>query len=1450
MQQQDSSSTGNAGKKPVAPGASPSGKSGSPGARRSSIASSGSPSADKKVEKSRSFSRKSTVKKKTGKNAEAVEEVDPFTTNRRIDVWESDRQLQYTHHALESAVLEIDGRPVLKAKGLLKASLPIKFVERIEKWLQRARYRLKGDVCSRLLNIIKRVVDVNKKNRIQRQMQNMTLETRGVFQNSELVEVPSGMQSPRASLDAASRIQHFDRLREESARIHHMHPAQLLQVKEGPQKPLELGELLMPFPDMRRSGSAATRRAHTPGALSSMAQNVRAVNKAGSVSEVRMVGQYQPLEQWEDFVTRWVQDAPPPTRPNHLGDLRLSPNLGRARSQPEKRRITSFEDLVSFGSEPPPPILSGDTGGFGEKKIVSTWKRSGQKDSSGKHKNWLLPGSAHDEQESADKDAEPVLAGVISLIDLGPVERKGLPKSGIVVANKLHARTGLRHGRRSSQKAEHREPEKQSEGSKVYDANVEHLTQHFLQTRGFEKPQTASCRLSQDAALRKLLADAVNPPGVQHSRCVPFSAALKSVPLDNQHLVQRCTTPEVGYVQACLNQCINPHVMKFFSERSTKLDLSSYLVGDDDLQAVMDSLLVPNYGAGAEQHRPGIREIILSGNRRLSDSMLSRFITTLLLGSKVAGVLPCVHQVRTLCFSNCTGLGSQTFDVICNLLRQQNLRHLEDLDFKGVRIPDMSWDYIIESIGSSFSLRKLNLAQTGCGFRSQSSCCAVANLIGAGAKETTSGCHRLERVDISGNHFRHEGCAALGESLKHVTDVFEEFDLSHNAGFPSNPNEDGHESGDGHTLFNPVMHVLETLGETTVRKVAFANCQLSYEEDCILEDSVASSDITHIELSDNPHGEHGLRCLIRMLCRKRDTKEQIKYLGISTVRNSKLPPDLLKFDFVDPSASYRLSLRNPQHRSMLKMLLKRSEECGGKFTCFSNEELDGRVSKLESLCSKRFDRGGDDWQVPLEGVMTFFFLLPPCYTPKDDVKSVFRKFESRQKIKVGFDGFARLLRLYLSLPDERSHMVMLLAMSRDLVLKPCQLRFLGQATPLLFDFIVVTLMSCILTPIPRQVILEIIDQTTPGSAKLHMTGIALARRIKGEVSSLLSFNAMHSDGHYDLNLDNLADRGTAQRCMVISNWVRNQCAAQGRVDLSEHGNGDCLRHTTISRTKFVFDSTLWQLPDEGQFVFDLVLPRLPLNADDVLDSDEVQMIKQVILQSQCNFLHKCQALRLIAHRIMLRPMDLVEIIKCFPLCLPEYRAASKDGFRPRVEAFVILYNRTLYHASVVSPHVLFNPTIFHREEAQEIRSRLGWLHTFDLVNLHLKTSNLGNRHGPFDMSQYEGWILVKLLIQISFQEQGINFYDCIWTPKANMYERGYAFCIPKDWVPNPPHYGDFTGTFQSKPEEVNYTKRREMAASFLGWTWPPERQCLAEVYKGARKLEREQREERNSNRRS
>jgi len=932
------------------------------------------------------------------------------------------------------------------------------------------------------------------------------------------------------------------------------------------------------------------------------------------------------------------------------------------------------------------------------------------------------------------------------------------------------------------------------------ESRVARMTQHFLHLRGLDKPAAAQAGVGrgEESAVDTVFA---NPRSKLSMRqCVPPARKPYDIEPENLHIVERCWTPEVGYARGCLNAGVNPNIVKFFANPSSKLDFADYLIGDNDLQAFLDALQSPQHVKSQKSKRPLVTNITLSNNKRLSDSMISRFLSSTLQDNALSGPAS-MGQLKVLTFSDCIGFGIRSFEILCNFLRRGvELRNLEEMDLQGVPVPPTMWLKLCGCLSAPRNLRRLCLARTGCGKHSQEDCRAVAGLIGVWGAQGS--CKHLQYLDISGNHFLHIGCAALGEALRNACDEFQEVDLSHNAGLAALH----YDSND----FNPIMHVLEALGETTVTKAAFVNCQISFAEDCILEDAVASSEITHLDLGDNPHGEQGLRCLARLLLARR-----LESMGLLCPRNSPLPPDTVKYDYVDPSAAYRLKLNHPQHRSVLRLLLKRSEQCGGNFSCFSEEVLDGkRLSDgMRNLCTKRIDRGGDDWQVPREGILTFTFEVTRCYKPLDELETVLYRFERSQRVKVDFDGFARLVRLYRSLPDERSQRLLMCAMGRDLVLKLCHLKHFLKTSKDELNFIMVTLLPTLDVQTSRTLLIDLIESCRERSA------ISMVTQLKKMTSSLLYFNAKHADGHYSLDLSNFTDRRTAQQCMVISQWVRTQNIELRRPDLSEYGNHDCLRHASVSGRKFIYDSINWQLPDEGLLIFDFVLPRLPLNTEDAAPVFVVDQICNQLLNSPCNFQDRLKALRLISHRLVLRPEELVELLHVFPSCAVDYAHCKKQDFYPLVEMYVLLYNRTLYHSKVVSPRILYNSKLLEPEESFEIQRRLGWIHTFDIVNLHCKVSNLGTRHGPMDLATWDGWVVAKAIIAISQTEAHLNFENCYWSEKHALYERGYTFTVPIEWVPDPPRIGKFTCSWHSRVEEVNYKKRRELAAIHFGWTF-------------------------------
>ncbi|CAE8633362.1 unnamed protein product, partial [Polarella glacialis] len=444
-----------------------------------------------------------------------------------------------------------------------------------------------------------------------------------------------------------------------------------------------------------------------------------------------------------------------------------------------------------------------------------------------------------------------------------------------------------------------------------------------------------------------------------------------------------------------------------------------------------------------------LREMDLSQNRRLSDGTLARFLTTSLLGR--SEIAPCIGPLKVLRLSNCSELGEHALEALSRIFSQSRaFEVLEEIDLSGVVVPSRSWQPLVQGLGSSSTLRHLGLAGTGCGSHSQRDCTSVASLL--------VGLRSLEVLDISGNHFSFLGCQAVSKNLGFATSALQELDLSHNTGFPARHQQmeesadaDDHKHMEGKKpRFNPIMFVLEGLCSARLRRVTLASCQLSYGEDVILEDALQTSGITQLNVEDNPHGEQGLRCLVRILARGRKDRRVaagFEDLRLGEIRRSGENLGCVSYSYADPTAAYSLKLDHPQHRSVLRLLLKRAEEvCGGggkEFGCFQEETLDGKPASVQALCQKQRNSGGDTWLVPTSGTLNLTFKLALACNPKDGVDAAIRSHSRRMRIPVSLKSFSRLWQVYTSLPSRTSQELFLRAVSWDLSFKLPQVKILA-----------------------------------------------------------------------------------------------------------------------------------------------------------------------------------------------------------------------------------------------------------------------------------------------------------------------------------------------------------------------------------------------------------------------
>jgi len=425
----------------------------------------------------------------------------------------------------------------------------------------------------------------------------------------------------------------------------------------------------------------------------------------------------------------------------------------------------------------------------------------------------------------------------------------------------------------------------------------------------------------------------------------------------------------------------------------------------------------------------------------------------------------------------------------------------------------------------------------------------------------------------------------------------------------------------------------------------------------------------------------------------------------------------------------------------------------------------------------------------------------------EDADAVWREFVRTRKVAVGLKAFVRVVSVFRDCRDTRSQEILLEAMSKDLVLKMCQVKHLGGLAEHMYAFIVKTLLAAVDGSTSRMAMFELVNSISQSPES----------PVRLETKNILLLNTSHPDGHYLLDLTFNADFGTAQRLITLGSWDKHRQMARNAPDISQHGNFETFRNAKYMGTTFVFDSK-WTVPLQGTFEFDYVSPNKlnPLLCRSI-DRFSFEQLVDLTHSSACRIVDKITTIRLVAHQMIVTPDQVEMFLKVFPLWKTAWEEDHETPCQPRLEMFVILYNRCVRQHELLTPNCLYKPTLMHPAEVQALRQRLGWIHTFDPLNVDSQLSNLGNRHGPLDLSIYDSWTICKFLISLSLKEEGENLNDTKWSEYQAFADRGYCFTVPVTWVPDPPRIGDFTTTYYVKPADQRMQTRLNLAKTFLGW---------------------------------
>lgn len=565
-------------------------------------------------------------------------------------------------------------------------------------------------------------------------------------------------------------------------------------------------------------------------------------------------------------------------------------------------------------------------------------------------------------------------------------------------------------------------------------------------------------------------------------------------------------------------------------------------------------------------------------------------------------------------------------------------------------------------------------------------------------------------------------------------------------------------------------------------------------------------------------------------------------LDVREFRHARPSPASIPYEYSDPSTTYSLDLRYPQHRALLRTLLRRCRDSGHQpREMFNFQELPGNVLDPAKACDSKDG-------LPKHGAMTFSFLFPPLQvSAHKDITSLVTLNSKTRKLKVSLWSFVRLSYMFRQLIDEEARRVLLDAMAADLMLKLCHVKYLSE------------LDSCLRFPVLECLLPTVHNLDRMGGLEMVVNAKASrARSLQASVPAtfgLLLFNLHCPSGNYAMDMVVPADRRVLELLLLVNEWDRHRAMALGMPDLSQHGGHECVRNATLEGRGIEWHSSEFAFPSGGMLSLDYVSPFRPPKDCEPSGQALLDKIRTALQSSACEATPKVLVLRTMLHLLVLTPEQCWELVTVFP---GETHPHLVQRFSARVEAYVAMFGRCIRPADLLSakPCGLYGLSLFKRGEVLKVRFRLGRLRTFNLLLCdefrltpgararslaeRLATGLLdheGNRWRlqdlrllddptsiadankyTMDLSIHEDWAFTKLLLTLAKLEKGEHLDEPSWSEMAHLEERGTRWLVPPEWHKEVPRAGIFSVRFFTEKREYrDMALRQSLAEKFLGW---------------------------------
>ncbi|CAE7214047.1 RPA1, partial [Symbiodinium necroappetens] len=706
------------------------------------------------------------------------------------------------------------------------------------------------------------------------------------------------------------------------------------------------------------------------------------------------------------------------------------------------------------------------------------------------------------------------------------------------------------------------------------------------------------------------------------------------------------------YLQECDLRATVPDTLDFNTGFSSKLSAPHRGLTDHDLLSV----------TGMLPERQKVDEVCLKQNSGLTDASLVPFLRQFLKVPRLA------EGLCSLNLKQCKGAGWQSLEVLRQLTFAA--RNLRELNLSGVQVGTHLQLKLCESLGVHRNLQFIGLSRSGLGGTCLTEDC-LRHLLSSRSNR---------KLDLSWNVFSKKDFQVIGDYIAENTCLMHLL-LDNTAAYIVG--ED-----------TPISELIEKLAfNSALRSLSICTNRIDSRAALVIEDSLEGHPmLSRLYLRNNPLGIHGLRSILRLLCRKESSMSRLDIEGCKSgdEKTKSTETHTKVFSFTNPGGKYILDLGIPYDRSLCRMLYETAE----RFNLEHNKAFVNINHSHPPYHHPVRDSIGQ-YKVRREGILTFTFNVESAIAAawSNVADDDFIGFLNSHLAMMRFEPHKRKLRPLLANWKAISGMhaeqeTFLTALASDFNMEVPYLEYMVQACP----------------EASNEILFRLIPSLKRDGCSTFLA-MSLFPRVEDlletqwRMESFLLFNPQNPTGRYKLKLENSTDFAVAQQLLLLDRWESVVNRRHNRGDVSQRGNRSQLRNELYQGRALHLSVKLlteWAMPEFGEFECDYATSYHPKQGSKPLSDTLWESVMMAIYDSPCRPEDQLKVLKIISHQIFLSSLHIRQMVGFF----------RKD--EDREEALVMFWPRVIdkYNAKV------FRVRFEKKEDVVRLQERLGYITFF------------------------------------------------------------------------------------------------------------------------------------------